>query len=122
MELEIQEVNLELSKKLKELGVKYESHFCWVESTPFPETKTSIIDTKLRNDNENFTYYSAFSVPELLELLPAGTSLLKRTDIETSTIPRYYAETVEVYHRDIWADTSANALAKLLIYLLENNK
>lgn len=64
---------------------------------------------------------NCYSVAELLNILPASTSLLKRTDLDTNSIPRYYAETCKVYHRDIWDNNPANALAKLLIHLLLNN-
>lgn len=70
MELEDQVVSLELSKKLKELGVKQESIFSWLQ---YPHTRAGepneweLSYTKLPVDNP--LWVSAFTVAELGEML-----------------------------------------------------
>lgn len=123
MELEQQVTSFELSSRLKQLNVKQESLFVWTTHTK-PETLWSLdrFEEKFGNMGEAYDDFSAFTVAELLNILPASTSLLKRTDLPTKTIPRYYAETFE-FHTDpnLYDNNPANALAKLLILLLENN-
>jgi hypothetical protein len=81
MELKDQVVSLELAQKLKELGVKQESLFYWLEhyvgpasragNTPMPP-KPKVIDAK--NAHKILSYnkftYAAFTVAELGEMLP----------------------------------------------------
>ncbi len=67
MKLEEQVCNLELSKRLKELGVKQESLFWWcIEPEAFKNRDWYIGDT---NDRK----FSAFTVAELGDLLPPDT-------------------------------------------------
>jgi hypothetical protein len=64
MKLEHQCVNLELAKKLKELGVEQESYFTWEErGSGYAELFLS------KGTSCAHKYYSAFSVAELGELL-----------------------------------------------------
>lgn len=85
MKLEQQVCSLELAKKLKELGVKQESAFVW--SVPNPEKGRNereklvlgkycevMLCHKARDWGEAFDVYSAFTVAELGEMLPAETS------------------------------------------------
>src|SRR5207237_834898 len=66
MQLEEQVVSLELAKKLEELGVKQVSYFYWIRRKPFN-------DYSLGTDvYKETTFYSAFSVAELGELLPSS--------------------------------------------------
>lgn len=65
MKLEDQVANLELSKRLKELGVEQESLFVWV-------TNSFESNVALRGDlppDDRKIYVSAFSVAELGEML-----------------------------------------------------
>jgi len=121
MKLEQQVCSLELSKKLKELGVKQESLFSWVDVRLNYKEKDIRYQLVFKCQKFYRDEVSAFTVAELLDLLPAGTTILKRTDITTKTIARYYVETCEQYNKDWYDENPANACAKMLIYLLENN-
>lgn len=119
MKLEQKTCSLELSKKLKEMGVPQDSYFYW---------KTAKDYCKLVNDNHDSGYpigigkrakgaehYSAFTVAELGEMLPQfaagkfnrGNSFFWKIEIPNFSI------TIE-------SETEADARAKMLIYLLEN--
>lgn len=119
MKLEDQVVSLELAKKMKELGFEQESHFCWhnVKSLggygvyPFNEYR------KLHNEDGTEKNYSAYTVAELGEMLPIYTTVTKSksgymvmVDLDDS------GETVTSSDK-----LEANARAKMLIYLKENN-
>lgn len=119
-----QVVNLELSKRLKELGVKQESLFKW----SYYEKRDEMTDSyfwivkhlsRTIGDNE----YSAFTASELLEMLP--------NEINNSeyiyVIQKYPNEyEIRAWHKfdtmilKITFDKSlCNALAKMLIHLIE---
>lgn len=130
MKLEKQVTSLELSKKLKELGVPQESLFHWnlwhgqMDDFMYQihyRKPVKRLDGVLSEDT-----CSAYTVAELLERLPAGTSLLKRTDISGKNPPRYYTEVVSIdesrpeYNKDWLDENPAESLAKMLVYLLEN--
>ncbi len=119
MKLYDQVVSLELAKKLKELGVKQESLYWWTtDNLNFTDDKcTWILEPTVDSYARRI---SAFTVAELLDISPASTSMLKRTDLPTKKIPRYYVETFEHYRDQDYDSNPANALAKMLIYLLEN--
>jgi hypothetical protein len=114
MKLENQVTSLELSKQLKELGVKQESHFCWVTSTEYV-TEGTLSDGTSRYDSENYTYYSAFTVAELGEML-------REEEFELPTYLSSTKEWVAVYETTLigGSNTEADARGKCLIYLLEN--
>src|SRR5271157_5159686 len=61
MNLEKQVTSLELSKKLKELGIKQHSIFWWNQNE---------ICCSEPSENYNGEYWSAFTTAELLDLLP----------------------------------------------------
>lgn len=63
MKLEQQVCSLELSKRLKELGVKQNSHFSWEELFGKPEYR---LDVTIHGEHR----VSAFTVAELGEMLP----------------------------------------------------
>ena len=112
MKLENQVTSLEISQKLKSLGVKQKSAFFWGKEN----WKGDKVPYKLNYGYTNGSHdtLSAFTVAELGEIL-----ISKRIDIET-------------YKRDEWnirlnkkgefiiANTEADARGKMLIYLLEN--
>lgn len=122
MELKDQVCSLESSKRLKELGVKQESLFWWVD---FINNACTTKDGKgfeshrfqcLYNDDgiyemEDKVYleikgkYSAFTVAELGEMLR-----------ECPQLNWCYLYTGDL----IFQPTEAEARAKMLIYLLEN--
>jgi hypothetical protein len=117
MKLENQVTNLELSKKLKELGVKQESLFWWVGSK-----NDEWFVMSLRSDEKDLMVggkegrkegYSAFTVAELGEMLPKQFGTTKDHQ------DRWYVYN-RIGYEEQYADTEANARAKMLIYLIEN--
>ena len=126
MKLEQQVVNLELSKKLKKLGVKQESLWYWI----IAEKVSWIIEnnSEILSDKDK-QHYSAFTIAELGELLPqvfekeeelyyiepnANGNGLRFMDYvsENGIFLRAYPL--------IEAKTEADARAKMLIYLYKN--
>jgi hypothetical protein len=140
MTLEQQVTSLELSKRLKELGVKQESVFTWVESTKADEGYKLTTFTSqfygavhdyfaMGHDSDVHPMYSAFTVAELGEML----SFEKYSRQIFSNFVWEEGDWVSVY-KD-WNDgikgigrywntfnapTEADARAKMLVYLLEN--
>ena len=122
MKLENQVVSLELSKKLKDLGFEQESLFYWdYRNKVGEELKDTIIDKK---QIENYDCaYSAYTVAELGEMLPHEIS---DKDLEVCKIGEGLWSTgypvafpiALNYEKD---KTMANSMAKMLIYLKENN-
>jgi hypothetical protein len=120
MKLEDQVVSLDLAKKLKELGVKQENQFVWVEwDTGAPTIE--LADSSDWTDPDE-TAYSAFTVAELGEMLPDYIAREGCLMVEKSTAHwtvGYASYSDFGLRRD--APTEANARAKMLIYLIENN-
>lgn len=124
MKLEKQVTSLELSKRLKELGVKQESLFYWTRYPFSHGDYTCWFYEKLSTytgDTKDWEQISAFTVAELGEMFPRyityGMDSLG-----------YYAR----HSRPVWkeedsgkdvehADTEADARAGILIYLIEHN-
>ena len=138
MKLENQVVNLELSKKLKELGVKQESLFYWCERTVTGSKtyKEFFLQEKIYVEPYP-NIISAFTVAELGEMLPNTIRKNEKdyflncyfsplssdggTDFEVSyesgddkTLAYISNEPNDMI------ESEANARAKMLIYLLEN--
>lgn len=126
--LKSQVVNLELSKRLKELGVLQKSTFSWsaregidgkidddawhLTLTPFYEGNENL---SVKNYAEDCDYHiSAFLVGELGEMLKKDSNAVMFND-DT----KKWGISISVLV--IREDTEANARAKMLIYLLENN-
>lgn len=111
MKLENQVVSLELAKKLKELGVKQESLYNWlVASDGARLMKNPVLDTY-----RYFEQSSAFTVAELGEMLP------RKFYSERYNNGQFYCQRNDGLHNhNEYADTEADARAKMLIYLLEN--
>jgi len=117
MRLENQVTNVELSNRLLELGVRKESQF-YREWTGAKEDEIAMwndIGGGGCLDNVN-----CYTVAELLELAPASTSILKKTDIRGKEKPRYYVETFEHYRDRDWSENPADALALMLIHFIEH--
>ena len=119
MELKNQVTNLELSKKLKELGVKQESVWSWVvgdSKAPYlDDTKTALITIEIDKEDNRIKpkLYSAFTVAELGEML-------KGHELETIWEGKKW-QAFQTCKSEMFIDkTEANARAKMLIYLLEN--
>lgn len=120
MKLSQQVVSLDLSKRLKELGVKQESYFWWVET---------FNRSKIITSNQGEDYYrsvwderiSAFTVAELGEMLPSGISSVRGASGKWIVYKSAGFDLGITEVPDVKADTEADTRAKMLIYLLENN-
>ena len=140
MKLENQVVSLELAKKLKELGVKQESLFWWVKEYGYSIMDgANTIDTEewgvVYADNLNDTiskqkgeHISALTVAELGEMM--NIELTDANEGESFTIKLssaidFWCVSFGNDDTDItpqFEDASmADALAKMLIYLISNN-
>jgi len=117
MELEQQVVSLELAKKLKELGVKQESLFCWTERTTRESSYMSRMTVVYRTEDDS-ECLAAFTVTELGEILPDNSHTVKKSTVWVSSCT--YSEGTEGWHHKFEAPTEADARAKMLIYLLED--
>lgn len=111
MQIEKQVCSLELAKRLRELGVKQESHFFWVR-----EFRDDLPPFKIQNGRrvDSTDDYSAFTVAELGEMLPHGTTIGKTEDGDFFIT--YAVVTTEHAER---SETEADARGKMLVYLLE---
>jgi hypothetical protein len=129
MKLEQQVCSLDLARRLKELGVKQESYFWWIEILSKldsePTGQFEIWDrtmiSEFETGHQNCHVASAFTVAELGEMLPA--------EVEEKKIfywKRIWGSKTDWYagvlNEVAWveAETEADARAKMLIYLLEN--
>lgn len=130
MKLEQQVTSLEISKRLKELGVKQESIFYYHNDN----CKFNLAPTVKLPEADNIC--SAFTVAELGEMLPKdikydvsehGYRSLNLSSGRTIINDGWYvmysdphpANKVPIHAQH--ADTEADARGKMLIYLLENN-
>lgn len=115
MKLEQQVTSLELSKKLRELGVKQESLFVWDWSMEEGVMADLIYWEKDKPNSHKVMggyLFSAFTVAELGEMLPSGFEVNKYSDGEWSCqMP------CSPLNR---AMSEVDARAKFLISLLEN--
>jgi hypothetical protein len=139
MNLEQQICSLELAKRLKELGVKQDSFLYWANKDLVSSIDLDLLldNNKVRSqsfinnswpDQNILELYSAFTVAELLEILPlingCPLQLLKGHKI-TDCVPTYYAryDQLPMHYETIESLVDinpANTLAKILIYLIEN--
>lgn len=127
MNLERQVCSLPLAQRLKELGVKQESLFFWKD---FGERDGFGVEHRYHCTADNMVNgYSAFTVAELGEMLPRSVVGKdgKRHPKEYRGV-NAHGQHIVSYHEDfeppletVFADTEADARAKMLIYLLENN-
>ncbi len=120
MELKNQVVSLELAKRLKELGVKQESAFVWAEDLLGGEETALqyVANMPMKDDIYSWAFHSAFTVAELGNILPLDDEC---NSFKTSSDwAMYFVRESGAFHKE-YADTEADARAKMLIYLLENN-
>ena len=131
MRLEDQVVSLESAKKLKELGVAQESAFSWMRIELWPDKKIQYIlwprdranGTHPKGD-PSFIEAAAFTVAELGELMKdkglgvtAHSNLIIDEWWVTGGVWKPENQKFDHLEKDkSWSD----ALAKMLIYLLEN--
>lgn len=123
MQIEKQVVSLELAKRLKELGVKQESYFNWlVASDGARLMKNPVLSTY-----KYFEQFSAFTVAELGEMLPPEIIVVQNhlsLDIKKIYSDGYWSIGYVLPFKDsvvFRCEREADARAKMLIYLLENN-
>ena len=110
MKLEDQVVSLELSKKLKELGVKQDSYFSWAERDTIDGWLVELSD-ELDSEDE---CYSAFTVAELGEML-------KKVDLDYwYSYPDFRLKLPESTTSNTRSEKEADARAEMIIYLIEN--
>lgn len=120
--------SLELAKELKELGIKQESEFYWIwntvlkkgEGLNFRKQTRSYKDFGDVKSRGCIKYYSAFTVGELGEKLPDWCASFNHKQSEKIRKWRCEADSEQICLTIQFADTEANARAKMLIYLLEN--
>ncbi len=110
MKLEDQVCSLEFSKRLKELGVKQDSLFYFFKDRIYYRGDLAVPDNKI---------ISAFTVAELGEMLPKNMPSLGSND--ESGWYMHVFKPIEKWIKMYPCKTEANARAKMLIYLLENN-
>ncbi len=130
MTLEQQVTSLELSKKLKELGVKQESLFYWYDNKQVGGTEQTLVYFGDKGPLHSGLYYSAFTVAELGGMLPGIVNTNnfgyghRDWTIKCSWIPMEHFVTYKCAmcseELDAYKDGfEANARAKMLIYLIE---
>ncbi len=130
MKIKNQVTSLELSKKLRRLGVPQKSIFWWARKfAPGMEPlKQYTLEYGKPEYSEYLSYpqneiekhiYSAFTSAELGELLPDYYVSFRNGYKEYGCLP--YKECNRRKSQGKWAYTEANARAEMLIYLIENN-
>lgn len=127
MELKNQVCSLELAKKLKELGFKQESLFYW--STNDMEKKDECYQIALGIEKNGFYYpnvFSAYTVAELGEMFPGITSDGKCVfNFQWGLMHNMHYANIDDTNgnliKQFEANTEADARAKTLCYLKENN-
>lgn len=139
MKLEQQVCSLELSKRLKELGVKHESLFLYVEmpwilegeSGKILETRTFLKINAIHfvDFNSILDNWNAFTVAELGEMLPASLAPASGSQAERPILMQKTSENKYFTYGQLpngttnpifCGNTEADARAKMLIYLIEN--
>ena len=148
MNLQDQVVNLELSKKLYEAGVRAESAFYWVEGleiAEYPEDGDSyeswlqddslelvnkeraevainIKDSGDYDDVDSVHYYPAYSVAELGEVLPPLIVSYRRGGRGKEKVDTGYSCTswAKIAAPTQLAHTEADARAKMLLHLISS--
>lgn len=110
MELKKQVTSQKVSKRLKELGVKQESYFAWVNGEIWDTTMQSDYETMGTPRREE--WLSAFTVSELGAIISPNFAIVGKTPPEISGIhgdEKNFAR--KLFDPDNWG--------KILIYLLE---
>jgi hypothetical protein len=114
MKIEDQVCSLELSKRLKELGVKQDSLFGWFWSPQIDKWSVEPIIGPFTGIS------SAFTVAELGIFLPDFIDFTKiKNAIHVATL--YGDDIQEENNVSVIDDTEANVRAKMLIQLIEND-
>lgn len=141
--------SLELAKRLKELGLKQESLFYWTLTNSIYKLTWIIDDGGITDKICPLNSYSAFSAAELADIIPNAVQtqqgdpfdnfrikITKFYSIDLSMnkinnfIVNYDCDTTEAsggnawlnrqLTRNIYDNNLANAMAKMLVFLIEN--
>lgn len=126
MQLKDQVCSLDLSKRLKELGVKPDSLFYWLRMAHKNHYSISYLAKSFKDkDSLVKEICSAFTVAELGKILPKGipNKKIKWKEVFLRCEPaNKLGNWLISYGNDILVEenTEANARAKMLIYLIEN--
>lgn len=138
MNLDHQVCSLDLAKRLKELGVKQESHFKWHILDPnfgVGKLKVKLYTEQEWNDyaednlpeDAHEEFYSAFTAAELGEMLPAEVDvrgrcmfISERNGIVSNWGVGYRREGNISFPLYEMSDTEADARALMLAYLIEH--
>lgn len=125
MKIEDQVVSLKLSKKLKELGVNQESLFYWVydKDLYYHGKKTNLFHVQLLNKEMNKLYdesYSAFTTEELIKMIPKHLTFIIDFDPPGIFTIRFWENEYD-HAIEISNESLTNLIAKMIIYLIENN-
>lgn len=130
MTLEQHVISLELAKKLKELGVKQESVFAWFRNDGMSEWELDRYQDDWPKDEwpaNDIRQYSVFTVTELGEILSPHFSSHKcigqpqQWECCNDKLEWHCDPKKGIYREAMHAESEADARAKMLIYLLENN-
>lgn len=113
MKLENQVTSLELSKKLKKLGVKQESIWYWCFNTASCKYELRQAKFYAWDGDKKRIPYSAFTVAELFKIVVNYITLEKYPE-------KYEARRHNDYDSKQSDTNPTNALAKMLIYLIKN--
>lgn len=117
--------DLKYAKKLRELKVKQESLWYWwinklsLKSIP---TINSYGNDKPKKD---WVVISAFTVAELGEMLPKGYFTYKASNLPHYQCAKYTSDghvDRTTFYCNLSDKTEANVRAKMLIWLIENNR
>ena len=123
--------NLDLSKKLSEVGISKPSLFVWLQCEEYDEF---VLETKIKADNiiksdglrgdtgRMHEFYPAYTCGELMEMLPRGTALGRRDFIYSSLDLSGMVDNRNRKHNGSNSETSdtyQGALAQMLLYLKE---
>ncbi len=122
--------NLDLSKRLKELGVSQESYFWWCN---YPIVGFKVVD----GDHciIQYEHYSAFLASELGETLPERfdayrVNYIKFQKVRCEATQKYlylcsYVEdggyNADIFIYDCSDENESNARAKMILFLIEND-
>lgn len=145
MDLKDKVISLGLAEQLKELKIEQKSLFYWEYLDEKAYGLKYMIHTVCPKNEGNIKHFSAFTSDELMDLLPSfvdtkrgepynnfGLEIYKRSAKNIQYIVKYVCDThgvdrygslakVTFTHRNVYDENLANALAKMLILLIEEN-
>ena len=118
--LEQQVTSLDLSKRLKELGVKQDSLWYWGERTF--ANGVDVIDKEKANSSAWVKVCSAFTVAEHGEALPSSikTDYSSLNYLHIAKLENTKEWLIAYFHDEIRGSTEADARAKMRIWLIKN--